>query len=72
MRTVFLASMLLLLPCAAHAQGRGMDLAPMQGTKAPDFELQRLNKDGTLSKETVKLSEVSKKKPVALIFGSYT
>jgi len=74
MRTALLASMMLfLLPCSAHAQGmRGIDLAPLQGTKAPDFELQRLNKDGSLSKETVKLGEVSKKKPVALVFGSYT
>jgi hypothetical protein len=39
----------------------------MVGDMAPDFELKRLH-----SSETVKLSSFRGKKPVALIFGSYT
>ncbi len=67
-------AIVLLLACApALAQGRGgQDRAPAKGTQAPDFELQRLSKTKTPTKEKVKLSEVCAKKPVALIFGSYT
>ena len=66
--------LMLLFTCApALAQRRGgPDRAPAKGTKAPDFELQRLSKSKAPTPETVKLSEVCVKKPVALIFGSYT
>ena len=61
------------LPGSADAQGRGRpDRAPAQGTQAPEFELHRLNADGTKSETPVKLSAVRAKKPVALVFGSYT
>ena len=50
-----------------------MDRAPKVGTVAPDFELCRLKKDGTSDpKKKVKLSSFKGKKPVALVFGSYT
>lgn len=56
----------------SQAQGRrGVDRAPKVGTKAPDFALHRLDAKGA-SKEKVKLSELLKTKPVALVFGSYT
>jgi len=42
-------------------------LAPGVGTEAPDFILPRLG-----SGERVQLSSFQGKKPVALIFGSYT
>ena len=72
MRAVLIA---LLAVCAAPAlaQGRrGADKAPAKGSKAPDLELKTLAKDKTPTKKTVKLSEKWAKKPVALIFGSYT
>jgi len=62
----------------AEAQGRrrgGQGRAPdtlRQGQAAPDFELKLLDKDGKTSDETVKLSSFEGKKPVVLIFGSYT
>ena len=37
------------------------------GDPAPDFRLKRLNSD-----KSVRLSEFTDKKPVALVFGSYT
>ena len=42
-------------------------LAPAAGKEAPDFTLQRLGSD-----EFVRLSSFKGKRPVALIFGSYT
>ncbi|MFQ5750063.1 MAG: hypothetical protein ACE5H3_11495 [Planctomycetota bacterium] len=45
------------------------DLAPLAGTIAPDFELPLLHAE---DKAPVKLSSFRGKKPVALIFGSYT
>ena len=42
-------------------------LAPAIGADAPDFELPRLG-----STEQVRLSSFRGRKPVALIFGSYT
>jgi hypothetical protein len=42
-------------------------LAPAVGTDAPDFELPRLG-----SADRVRLSQFRGRKPVALIFGSYT
>jgi hypothetical protein len=38
-----------------------------EGDLAPDFELQRVEGDGT-----VRLSALSAERPVALVFGSYT
>ena len=38
-----------------------------EGDPAPDFELRRLDGEGT-----VRLSALLAKKPVALVFGSYT
>ena len=42
--------------------------APDVGAPAPDFELPRLSDRS----QTVRLSEFRGKRPVALIFGSYT
>jgi hypothetical protein len=42
-------------------------LAPTVGSMAPDFELPKLG-----SVDRVRLSSFSGRKPVALIFGSYT
>ena len=42
-------------------------LAPKEGDLAPDFELYDVS-----GKNPVRLSDFSDKKPVALIFGSYT
>ncbi len=76
MRTALLLSGLLLTLAAsgpALAQGRpGPDTAPQQGSPAPNFPLHRLGKDGAPAKETVTLHELSPKRPVALVFGSYT
>ena len=70
---LLLAGLFAATASTASAQGRrGVDSAPKQGSKAPDFVLHRLTKTGTPSKETVKLSKVCAKKPVALVFGSYT
>jgi hypothetical protein len=56
---------------AASAQGRRPpDNAPKQGSAAPDFTLYRL--DDPQQKSPVKLSSFKGKKPVVLIFGSYT
>ena len=48
------------------------DLAPTQGSPAPDFDLFQLQPDGSLGKTKVKLSSFKGKRPVALVFGSYT
>ena len=62
-----------LLGGAASAQARrDADKSPKVGAKAPDFVLHRLTAKGEKSPEKVKLSEVCKKRPVALVFGSYT
>ena len=45
--------------------------APAVGALAPDFEIQRLAKDGKGTTEMVRLSSF-RGKPVALAFGSYT
>ena len=47
--------------------GQGRPMAPELGTLAPDFQLK--SKDG---RKKVRLSTFKGKKPVALIFGSYT
>ena len=44
-----------------------MPLAPKAGDIAPDFELYDVN-----GRNQIRLSEFRGKKPVALIFGSYT
>lgn len=46
-------------------------IAPAVGDEAPDFEIKRLDADGKLTDERVRLSDM-RGKPVALIFGSYT
>ncbi len=46
-------------------QARGGTL--QEGDPAPDFTLTKLDKSGT-----VQLSELSKKQPVVMVFGSYT
>ncbi len=42
--------------------------APVVGDAAPDFELPYLGE----AAKTVRLSDVLRKRPVALVFGSYT
>ncbi len=42
--------------------------APVVGDAAPDFELPYLGETA----KTVRLSDVLRKRPVALVFGSYT
>ena len=44
---------------------------PAVGTPAPDFEIERLDRDRKRTGEMVRLSAL-KGKPVALVFGSYT
>jgi hypothetical protein len=46
-------------------------IAPVVGDEAPDFEIKRLDADGKLTGERVRLSDM-RGKPVALAFGSYT
>ena len=47
-------------------------LAPEVGGDAPDFNLPRLGGDRLGSDDRVQLSSFRGRKPVALIFGSYT
>ncbi|MBL4844974.1 MAG: hypothetical protein JKY65_05575 [Planctomycetes bacterium] len=56
----------------AQAQSKRKDLAPVEGSVAPDFDLFKLQADGSTSKKKVKLSSFKGKKAVALVFGSYT
>lgn len=56
----------LLIASAACAQAP--DRSPAVGDKAPDFTLEILDGKG----KKVKLSSFKGKKPVLLIFGSYT
>ena len=46
-------------------------IAPIVGDEAPDFDIKRLDKNGKLTDERVRLSDL-RGKPVALAFGSYT
>ena len=71
MRATWISLAIVLAAPPVLAQ-RGPDRAPAEGTKAPDFTLHRLQKDGTASEEVVKLGDAWKTKPVALVFGSYT
>lgn len=57
-------------PLDAQGGGRREDKAPKLGDEAPDFEIYRL--DDTKKETPVKLSEFEGKKPVVLVFGSYT
>lgn len=52
----------------AEQGGRARATAPKVGDVAPDFELPVVGAEG----KTVKLSSFKGKRPVALIFGSYT
>jgi hypothetical protein len=45
--------------------------APAVGSPAPEFELKRLDGEGALTQETLRLSSL-RGRPVALVFGSYT
>ncbi|MCA9815457.1 MAG: hypothetical protein KC652_10100 [Cyanobacteria bacterium HKST-UBA01] len=58
---------LLLLDTITLSVGAYADGAPAQGSQAPDFSLNTLDR-----KYRVKLSSFKNKKPVVLIFGSYT
>lgn len=62
----------LVLSTLVMAQGgkRPPDNAPKVGSDAPDFTLYRL--DDKKQEKPVKLSDFEGKKPVVLIFGSYT
>ena len=44
---------------------------PRVGTPAPDFEIERIDRDRKRTGERVRLSAL-KGRPVALVFGSYT
>ncbi len=44
---------------------------PQVGTHAPDFEIERIDRDRKRTGEMVRLSAL-KGRPVALVFGSYT
>ena len=46
-------------------------LTPDVGTLAPDFELKRLDAEGALTDQTVRLSSL-RGRPVGLVLGSYT
>ena len=50
---------------------RDNELSPKVGTDAPDFEAERLDKQGKRTGKNVSLSSYFGK-PIALIFGSYT
>ncbi len=70
---------LLIAPLDGVAQRRGRRAPTAKvGQTAPDFNLPVLQGFKAVKKKTdqkhrmVKLSELAKKKPVALIFGSYT
>ena len=45
---------------------------PKPGDRAPDFQLDLLDRDRKRTGQTVSLSSHRGKRPVALIFGSYT
>ena len=49
-------------------QGKGVDV----GKDATDFKLKKVKKDDKEKDVEVKLSDFKEKKPVVLIFGSYT
>ncbi len=53
------------------ANDERQSLVPRIGTPAPDFEIERIDRDRKRSGERVRLSAL-KGRPVALVFGSYT
>ncbi len=59
---------------ARSGRGRGNEAGvPQPGQLAPDFDLPLVDQPkGTKKEATIKLSSFAGKKPVALIFGSYT
>lgn len=72
MKHILTLAILLSLAASLSAQKakRGPDNAPKAGSDAPDLTLFRLaDKE---KKEPVKLSSFEGKKPVVLVFGSYT
>ena len=44
---------------------------PAVGSRAPDFELTRLDEKGKLTESALRLSSL-RSRPVAMVFGSYT
>ena len=60
----------ILLVLAAQGGKRPPDNAPKVGAEAADFTLYRL--DDKKKEKPVKLSDYKGKKPVVLVFGSYT
>ena len=66
---MFLLAAALAATAAARAQDRGPDRAPARGEVAPVFTAKVLGKDEAVCLSTVVARE---KKPVVLIFGSYT
>ena len=78
-RTTLVISALAVFAGSSGAQERRMrgrtDRAPKVGQDAPDFELQRVmvsKKDTKKKPKTLKLSSFEGKKPVVLVFGSFT
>ncbi len=76
-RIIVALTILTLAAGVADAQGRRRrrDRAPKVGSKAPDFKLKTLaKKKGEKKREDVQLFKVieKEKKPVVLVFGSYT
>ncbi len=74
--TVLLAALALAAPALARG-GRGRRpkrKEPKVGQAAPDFELVKLGEDGKKGEKDskVKLSEQWAKKPLVLVFSSYT
>ncbi|MAG58665.1 MAG: hypothetical protein CMJ83_20440 [Planctomycetes bacterium] len=68
-RAILIGLAVLLACVVAPAQfRRGGGNAPKEGADAPDFNLKVLK----TKKKKIKLSSYEGKKPVALIFGSYT
>jgi hypothetical protein len=60
-------------PAAPEALAAMMEIepnTPQPGDTAPDFELRRLNDESGAGR--VRLSDHAGKRPVALVFGSYT
>ena len=73
--TLTLAAILAAMMCCGQVQAQGRKSKRRSrdtlkvGDKAPDFTLKKLN---SKKKETVTLSGFQGKKPVVLVFGSYT
>lgn len=70
MRILTAIALALAFALPAQAQRAREDKAPKVGDEAPDFELYRL--DDKKQETPVRLSDFEGKKPVVLVFGSYT